>query len=423
MATTTLTVRQTKLADLRENPANPRRINPDRLNALKRSLEADPDMLRARPLIALPDGTVICGNMRLRAARELGWKTIPTVTADLDPARINLWTLRDNQEYGEWEDDNVADILAHLAADGIDLALTGFPEDEIDRLLNDLANNHSNGEDPDPGPGEPPTEPRSKPGDIYQLGPHRLMCASCEDPEAVTELLAGAQPRMLLTDPPYGVQLDNEWRDRAGLNGHVPAEPSYMRERTPDHQATTMSGDTRADWADAYALVPSLEYGLVWHASAHCHEVANGLERIGWELVQQIIWTKPMLVLSRQLYHWQHEPAFLTRKRGAKIPWHGGTKNQTTVWESASPKQIVARAHLDPETDGPVNHPSQKPIVLYTRPLRNHLKRGAAFYEPFAGSGSAIVAAEQTGRVCYAMEIDPRYCDVIRDRYEALTGG
>ena len=220
-----MAVKEVPLANLKPWGRNPRRIRPERLADLKLALEAEPGMLRARPLIALPDGTVIAGNQRLLAARELGWETIPTVYVDLDGARAVEWALRDNRAYAEDVDGQLGVLLSELAAGGRDLVLTGFESGELDRLLADLAP----AGDPDDVPPLPEGEPESKPGQVYALGQHRLMCGDATDPQQVAVLLAGEEPRLLVTDPPYGVELDMEWRDRLGLNSAGPAEASYLR--------------------------------------------------------------------------------------------------------------------------------------------------------------------------------------------------
>jgi len=404
---------------LRPAEWNANRVPPATLRKIRRSIErfGVVENLVARPHPDEPGAfEVISGNHRLGILAELGHQDAPVVVVDLDDAHARVLAQTLNRTRGEDDPKAYARLLEDTLKTMTVKEVTGLlPETSasIDRRLARLRF------DPDDLPTPPiPEVPRSRPGEIYELGRSRLMCGDATDPAQVAELLAGAEPRLLLTDPPYGVQLDAEWRDRAGSNGMGPAAPSYMRGET--HQATSMSGDTRADWADCYALVPSLEYGLVWHASTRGHTVANGLERVGWEIVQQIIWVKPLLVLSRQAYHWRHEPAFLTRRRGSSIPWLGERRDQTTVWESPSPKQIMGRAAMDETTDGAVDHPSQKPLLVYQRPLENHLEPGGCFYEPFAGSGTAIVAAEVTASVCYAMEVDPRFCDVIRARHDAL---
>ena len=284
---------------------------------------------------------------------------------------------------------------------------------EIDELVARMKR-EARGVDPDNVP-ELPKTPVSKRGDLYVLGKHRLLCGDSTNTADVARLLTGEEPFLLLTDPPYGVELDMEWRDRAGLNGMGPAQPSYMHRRKEGHTNTSISGDTRADWSEAFELVPSLTVAYVWHASAFTIEVGQGLRRIGFRLSQFIVWDKEQLVLSRQHYHWQHEPCWYARKKGS--PPFIGPRDQTTIWKARSPKMIMAGSQEER-----VDHPTQKPVVLYTRPVENHLPMGGLFYEPFGGSGTGIIAAEQTARRCYAMEIDPIYVDVAVQRWERFTG-
>ena len=233
-----------------------------------------------------------------------------------------------------------------------------------------------------------------------------MLCGDSTSPEAVAKLLGERKPRLMVTDPPYGIELDSEWRDRAGLNGCGPAEASYMKKRTAGHTETAISGDTRADWSDAFALVPSLEAAYVWHASKFTREVLDGLLRIGFLHHQQIIWNKGRTVLTRTLYWFQHEPCWFVRKKNA--PWYGKAGENSTVWDSPSPKFIMGGADEDK-----YDHPTQKPIELMRRPILNHLRRGELVYDPFLGSGTTLAAAELTERVCYGMELDPKYVDVV----------
>jgi len=161
----------------------------------------------------------------------------------------------------------------------------------------------------------------SRLGDLWLLGPHRVLCGDATSLEAVARLLCERKPRLMVTDPPYGIELDSEWRDRAGLNGCGPAEASYMKKRTAGHTETAISGDTRADWSDAFALVPCLEAAYVWHASKFTREVLDGLLRIAFVHHQQLIWDKGRTVLTRTLYWFQHEPCWFVRKKNA--PWFG----------------------------------------------------------------------------------------------------
>jgi DNA modification methylase len=218
----------------------------------------------------------------------------------------------------------------------------------------------------------------------------------------------------MVTDPPYGIELDSEWRDRTGLNGHGPAEPSYMKKRTQGHTGTTISGDTRADWSEAFELVPSLQVAYDWHASKFTREVLDGLLRIGFLHHQQIIWDKGRTVLTRTLYWFQHEPAWFVRKKNS--PWYGKAGENSTIWAAPSPKFIFNNS---PEEKH--DHPTQKPVELMRRPILNHLKRGEAIYDPFLGSGTTLAAAELTERICHGIELDPKYVDVIVQRWQTLS--
>jgi DNA modification methylase len=237
----------------------------------------------------------------------------------------------------------------------------------------------------------------------------------------------------MVTDPPYGIELDMEWRDRAGLNNApgrkrtvlskaaakknplAPAEPSYMKHRTEGHTETTISGDTRSDWSATFELVPSLQVAYVWHASIHTHEVLDGLLRIGFLYPQQIIWDKGRAVLTRTHYWFQHEPCWYVRKKNA--PWYGKAGECVTIWNSPSPKFIMGGS--DEEK---FDHPTQKPVVLMRRSILNHTKRGDLVYEPFLGSGTTLAAAEFTERACCGLELDPKYVDVIVTRWQSLVG-
>ena len=298
-----------------------------------------------------------------------------------------------------------------LQALDFDLNLTGFDSREIDDFLADPGR-----EDQADNVPPVPEAPVSRLGDLWLCGKHRILCGDATSPEAVARLLDGRKPTVLICDPPYGISLDSEWRDRAGLNKHGPAEASYMKHRTEGHSNTTISSDTRADWSEAFELVPSIQVAFVWHASIFTSEVLAGLLRIGFLYPQQIIWNKGRVVLTRTHYWYQHEPCWYVRKKNA--PWFGRPGENSTVWDVPSPKFIMGGSK-----EAKFDHPTQKPVELMRRPILNHTRRGDLVYEPFLGSGTTLAAAELTERVCYGLELDPKYMDVVIQRWQSLSGG
>ena len=359
------------------------------------------------------DFVIICGHTRLLAAKKLGLKQVPVHVADnLTPAQVKAYRLMDNRSHEEadWDLELLGPELEELRGLDFDLELTGFDEGEIADLLADPDADDRVNEVPDL-----PENPVTILGDLWRCGPHRILCADATSPEAVARLLGERKPLLLVTDPPYGISLDSEWRDRAGLNSCGPAEASYMKQRTKGHTETTISGDTRADWSDAFALVPGLQVAYVWHASIYTCEVLDGLLRIGFLYPQQIIWNKGRTVLTRTHYWFQHEPCWYVRKKNA--PWFGKAGENSTIWDSPSPKFIMGGSKEEK-----FDHPTQKPVELMRRPLLNHTKRGGAVYDPFLGSGTTLIAAELTGRACFGIELDPKYCDVIVQRWQDFTG-
>jgi DNA modification methylase len=355
---------------------------------------------------------------------------VPVILCDeWTPAQIKAFRLLVNRSvtWAAWDEELLSLELQELNEADFDLSLTGFNPGEIDGLLAIPDEEKANEVPP------VPSVPTSRAGDLWLCGEHRVLCGDSTSTEAVERLLGERKPLLMVTDPPYGIELDSEWRDRAGLNTapgnkrtaaskaaakahpQYAAEPSYMKHRTEGHTETTISGDTRADWSGAFELVPSLQIAYVWHASKFTREVLDGLLRIGFEHHQQIIWDKTRTVLTRTLYWFQHEPCWFVRKKNA--PWYGKAGENSTIWASPSPKFIMGGSDEDK-----FDHPTQKPIELMRRPILNHLKRGELVYEPFLGSGTTLAAAELTERICCGMELDPKYVDVIVQRWQTISG-
>jgi DNA modification methylase len=338
---------------------------------------------------------ILAGHTRLEAARQLGWTEVPVhIARGLTPAQAKAYRLMDNRsaQNATWDEALLGLELDDLQLDGFDLGLTGFDDDELDRLLRGETNGAREDEDDVP---EVPAVPTSRPGDLWQLGPHSLLCGDATNANDVTRLLDGVKPHLMVTDPPYGLAYDPSWRNKAGA--------------AQTRRTGKVMNDHRADWREAWALFPG-EAAYVWHGALHAATVAESLEACGFVIRSQIIWCKERLVLSRGDYHWQHEPLAYAVRKGGKGHWNGDRK-QTTVWSISSRDQ-----------DATTVHGTQKPTEAMRRPIVNNSAPGQAVYDPFIGSGTTIIAAETTGRVCLGIELDPAYVDVAVMRWQRFTG-
>jgi DNA modification methylase len=342
-------------------------------------------------------GMILCGHRRRRAAEMLGLKEVPVLQhKHLSDAEKRAYRIADNKLtlQGEWETSLLASEAEEIAAAGLDMTLTGFEQEEMDRIISQWERDQ--GGDHAPAP-EPPANPVTKRGDIWILGRHRLLCGDATDPADMKRLLAGESPRLCVSDPPYGVEYDPEWRDEAAEKGLI----SYAARRVG-----RISNDDRADWATVWKLIPS-EVLYCWHASLFVIPVQAGIEAAGFVARSQIIWAKPRFAISRGAYHWQHECCLYAVREGSNAGWVGD-RSQTTLWE----------VPLDETVPG--GHSAQKPVELMARPIGNH---SGDVLDPFVGSGSTLIAAESLNRRCFAMDIDEGYCDVTVQRWEEATGG
>jgi DNA modification methylase len=358
-----------------------------------------------RVLVNRHTGHILDGHARVEEALARGEPAVPVTYVELSP----------DEERAVLASFDVIGSLAVPDPEALDALLAGLgPMDaELRALLDGLAESLTAASraplDPDAVPDPPdPASTYVRPGQLWRLGGHRVLCGDALDPGAVARLLAGDRPALLVTDPPYGVELDlgrRHARDGAGRGAS----------RGSGHRRVSLAGDDRADWAAAYGLAPSLRVGYVWYPAVHVGAVVAGLERAGFELVSEIIWKKSRWVVGPRWYHWAHEGCLVVRRPGSRLRFLGG-RDQGTVWEAPSPK--VGGPGADPKAD----HPSQKPVVLFERPIRNHLPVGGLAYDPFAGSGTAIIAAEVSRRRCLAMEIEPAFAQVAIERWQGVTG-
>lgn len=345
-------------------------------------------------LIDAEDG-IIAGHGRVMAARKLGLEKVPCIRlAHLTETQKRAYIIADNKLAlnSGWDEEMLALELAELREADFDLDVVGFDEAELANLLAETTEGET---DPDEVP-EPPVDPVSVIGDVWILGKHRIACGDCTDMGTVEKALNGVKPHLMVTDPPYGVEYDADWRNHTG-------------DKTRSAKAVgKVLNDDRCDWRDAWALFPG-DVAYVWHASVFSPEVAASLDACDFQRRALIVWGKPVLLISRGHYHHQHEPCWYVVRKGATGHWSGDRK-QTTLWSIPKPQKS--------ET----GHSTQKPVECMKRPIENNSSPGQAVYEPFSGSGTTIIAGEMTGRCIHAVELNPAYVDVAVTRWQAFAG-
>ena len=350
------------------------------------------------PILVDEVNSIIAGHGRLAAAMRLGLEQVPTITlAGLTDAQKRAYVIADNKLAlnAGWDFELLASELRGLAVDDFDLSLIGFNEVELAALLADKTEGLT---DPDDVP-DAPDEPVTVLGDVWLMGKHRLVCGDSTDADCVAKCLNGVEPHLMVTDPPYGVEYDANWRNEAE---RVNGKPYGAR------AVGVVENDDRADWSEAWALFPG-DVAYVWHAGNMAHTVAESLVSNGLNIRAQIIWNKSNMVISRGDYHPKHEPCWYAVRKGKTGHYVGGRK-QTTVWDINKPQKS--------ET----GHSTQKPVECMKRPIENNSSPGQAVYEPFSGSGTTIIAGEMTGRSIHAIELSPAYVDVAVKRWQDFTG-
>lgn len=352
------------------------------------------------PVLIDGDNGIIAGHGRVLAARKVGMATVPCIElAHLTDTQRRAYILADNKLAlnAGWDVELLGLELADLQAMDFDVSLAGFDADELAELLADKTEGLT---DPDEVP-EAPAEPVSVLGDVWLLGKHRIVCGDSTDADVVAKCLNGVVPHLMVTDPPYGVEYDPRWREKYD---------QFKR-----HAVGKVANDDNADWTEAWALFPG-DVAYVWHGGLHSAAVQASLERAGFAMRAQIVWAKQHFVFSRGDYHWQHEPCWYVVRSKGTGHWAGDRK-QTTVWQINNHNPMGGKAE-----DMTSGHGTQKPIECMKRPIENNSSAGQAVYEPFSGSGTTIIAAEMTGRICHAIELSPAYVDVAVTRWERFTG-
>ncbi len=424
------------VAELNPYQNNPRTHSRDQIAKVVRSIR---EFGWTNPILLDRDGMVVAGHARLEAAKSIGLTEVPTIClSHLSPAQVRAYVIADNQLAldSSWDEELLRLELGALDGMNFDLSLTGFDSADIDRMLAelDVINGNEGLCDEDAVP-EPPAEPTTKPGDLWILGDHRLLCGDSSKATDLDRLLGGASIHLVNMDPPYNVKVEPRSNNAiaAGLS-------SFTAQKTTHHQALDLArhpekahGTTSVmrakdrpllnDFVTAEAFdemlmawfgnaARVLEPGrgfYIWGGYANCSNYPPAMKACGLYFSQSIIWDKEHPVLTRKDFMGAHEWCFYGWKEGAAHQFLG-PNNATDLWhvKKVNPQSMV--------------HLTEKPVELARRSIEYSSRRGENVLDLFGGSGSTLIAAEQTGRHAFLMELDPAYSDVIVKRWEEYTG-
>ena len=390
--TTAMEWRTIPVGDLRPAAYNPRKkLKPGdkEYEKIKKSIQ---EFGYVEPIIVNFDMTVIGGHQRLTVLKDLGYTEVQCVVVHIeDEAKVKALNIALNKITGAWNEQLLADLIVDLQSQDFNTDLTGFEPAEIDQLFSKVHNKEIKEDDFDVDE-ELKKPTMSKTGDLWLLGRHRLICGDSLLPETFTTLMDGKRANLVVTDPPYNVNVE----ETAGKikNDNMPDEDFYKF---------------------LFAAFVNMEQNMendasiyVFHADSKGLIFRQAFHDAGFYLSGCCIWKKNALVLGRSPYQWQHEPCLFGWKVGGKHQWYSDRK-QTTIWEYDRPKSSK-------------EHPTMKPVALMAYPIQNSSMSNCIVLEPFGGSGSTLIACEQSNRICYAIELDEKFVDVIVKRYIETVG-
>lgn len=351
------------------------------------------------PIIIDNENVIVAGHTRMLAAKKLGLESVPCVIADdLSPAQIKAYRIADNKtaEFAEWDDELLKIELEALDGLDFDLDLTGFDKSEIDKLFADGDNSGAEEDDFDSDKAlEDIKTPVTKAGDIWLLGRHRLICGDSTSADDVAKLMNGQQADLILTDPPYNVDYQGGTKDKLKIQNDKMQDDKFLLFLV-------------SAFKNMYEFSKKGAAIYVFHADSEGYNFRAAFKQAGYQLRQCLIWVKNSLVMGKQDYQWQHEPVLYGWKDGASHAWYSDRK-QTTLIKYDKPHKNA-------------DHPTMKPVGLCGYFIGNSSKEGDIVLDLFGGSGSTMIACEQTGRICFLSELDQKYCDVIVKRYIEQSG-
>ena len=357
------------------------------------------------PIIVNKRGQVVVGgHQRLKILQEMGHKTVEVSLVDLSPEQEKALNIALNKTGGDWDIPKLQDLLAELQETGMDLEVTGYDDLEIEELMrvvldeDEPKTTKTQVVEDDFDSEEEATKiktPVTKLGDIWLLGPHRLLCGDATKEDDVRRLMDGRLAAMVFTDPPYNVAYTGGTKDKLTIQNDNMSDADFYRFLLESYKNM---------------LDPVAPGGAIYvcHADTEGLNFRKAMLEAGWLLKQCLIWVKNTFVMGRQDYHWGHEPILYGWKSGAAHTWNSDRK-QTTVWEFDKPTRNA-------------DHPTMKPVGIPAQAIQNSSRVGDIVLDLFGGSGSTLIAAEQTERICYMMDLDPKYADVIVKRYIEQIG-
>ena len=390
--------RRIKLTDLVLNegqiaglPTNPRQWTKTELNKLKKSIQETPELLEARGILVYPwEGKylVLGGNMRLSALKFLKAKDVPCIVFPEDTPidKLKEVVIKDNGSFGAWDFDQLANEWGDLPL--VDWGVPAWETDRADAPLSEDAVDDDFDE-------SEVKESICKPGDLWILGEHRLLCGDSTKPDDISRLMDGELADLWLTDPPYNVAYEGKTKDRLTIENDSKGDSEFR-------------DFLIACYAAANANMKGGAAFYIWHADIEGYNFRYACHEVGWKLRECLIWQKNTMVMGRQDYQWKHEPCLYGWKEGASHNWYSDRK-QTTLLAFDRPTRNA-------------EHPTMKPIPLFAYQMCNSTKPGDLVLDSFGGSGTTLIAAEQMRRRSRLMELDPHYCDVIIARWEKFTG-
>ena len=366
---------------------NPRKLTPKAIEKVAQSLK---EFGFRQPIVVDANNTIVVGHTRYQASRKLGYTQVPiTKINNLTKEQINAYRIADNRtnEEAEWDDELLALEIKDLEMKDFDISLTGMDKPELDKILFEEKQGNT---DDDEVP-EAPEEPITKPGDIWQLGNHRIICGDSTLPETYQKLLADKKVDLYLTDPPYNVAYVGKTKDALTI----------QNDKQTDDQFQEFLKNAFTNSTEYLKLGGSF---YIWHSDSEGLLFRLAVNDANLKLRQTLIWSKNTMVMGRQDYQWQHEPCLYGWKEGASHTWYSDRK-QTTILNFERPTSSKL-------------HPTMKPVKLISYLINNSTKQEDIVLDSFLGSGSTLIACEKLQRICYGIELDPIYCDVIIKRWE-----